>query len=77
VKELDVQSCIVFDKKLLEVHKSAPDDSRLARLIDESLKVFSSTEMQRQARCGYDLRTFFASAPNADTKVKLISTSAS
>ncbi|KIK06295.1 hypothetical protein K443DRAFT_290391 [Laccaria amethystina LaAM-08-1] len=61
---------------LSEVHKSAPDDSRLARLIDESLKVLSLTETQRQARSGYDLRTFFASAQSADSKVKLI-TSAS
>jgi hypothetical protein len=67
-----VQSRIVFDKKLIEVHTSAPDASRLARLIDETLKVLSLTETQRQARSGYDLRTFFASAQNADTKVKLI-----
>ena len=67
-----MQSCIAFDKNLLEVHKSAPDDSRLARLIDETLKVLSLTETQRQARSGYDLRNFFASAQNADTKVKLI-----
>ena len=67
-----MQSCIVFDKKLLKVHKSAPDDSRLARLIDETLKVLSLTESQRQARRGYDLRTFFASAQSADSKVKLI-----
>ena len=66
----------MFDKKLLEVHKSAPDDSRLARLIDETLKVLSLTEMQCQARSDYDLSTFFASAQSADTKVKLI-TSAS
>ena len=66
----------MFDKQILEVHKSAPDNSRLARLIDETLKVLSVTEKQRQARSGYDLRTFFASAQSADTKVKLI-TSAS
>ena len=66
----------MFDKKLLEVHKSAPDDSRLARLIDETLKVLSLTETERQPRSDYDLRTFFASAQTADTKVKLI-TSAS
>ena len=66
----------MFDKQLLEVHKSTADNSRLARLIDETMKVLSVTETQRQARSGYDLRTFFASAQSADTKVKLI-TSAS
>ena len=67
-----MQRCIVFDKQMLEVHKSAPDNSRLARLIDETLKVLSLTETQRQERSGYDLRTFFASAQSADSKAKLI-----
>ena len=71
-----MQSSIVIDKKLFEVHSSTPDASRLARLIDETLKVLSLTETQRQARSGYDLRNFFASAQNADTTVKLM-TSAS
>ncbi|EDQ98322.1 uncharacterized protein LACBIDRAFT_336070, partial [Laccaria bicolor S238N-H82] len=35
-----------------------------------------SEETQRQARSGYDLRTFFASAQSADSKVKLITSTA-
>jgi hypothetical protein len=60
------------------VHKSSPDDSRLARLINETLKVLelTETELQRKERDFYDLSTFFATAQNADTKVKL-TTSAS
>ncbi|KIJ96944.1 hypothetical protein K443DRAFT_269853 [Laccaria amethystina LaAM-08-1] len=63
---------------LSEVHKSSPDDSRLARLINETLKVLelTETELQRKERDFYDLSTFFATAQNADTKVKL-TTSAS
>ena len=66
----------MFDRKSLKVHKSAPDDSRLGRLIDESLKVLSLTETQRQARSGYDLCTFFASAQSADSEAKLITSAA-
>ena len=55
------------------VHKSSPDDSRLARLISETLKVLelTETELQSKQRDIYDLSTFFATAQNADTKVKL------
>ena len=60
------------------MHKSSPDDSRLARLINETLKVLELTEkeLRRKERDVYDLSTFFATAQNADTKVKL-TTSAS
>jgi len=60
------------------VHKSSPDDSRLARLISETLKVLELTEaeLQRKERDVYDLSSFFATAQNADTKYKL-TTSAS
>ena len=66
----------MFDKKFLEVHKSAPGDSHVARLIDETLKVLSLAETQRQARSAFDLRTFFASAQSAGSKVKLITSAA-
>jgi len=60
------------------VHKSCPDDSRLAILTNETLKVLelTETELQRKERDLYDLSTFFATAQNADTKFKL-TTSAS
>lgn len=60
------------------MHKSSPDDSRLARLINETLKVLelTETELQRKERDIYDLSTFFAIAQNADTNVRL-TTSAS
>ena len=60
------------------MHKSSPDDSRLAQLIKETLKVLELTEsdLKRKERDVYDLSTFFATAQNADTKIKL-TTSAS
>lgn len=63
---------------LSKVHESSPDDSRLARLISETLKVLelTETELQSKERNIYDLSTFFATAQNADTEVKL-TTSAS
>jgi hypothetical protein len=62
------------------VDKSSPDDSRLVLLIKETLKVLDLAEedlkRMRKARDVYDLSTFFATAQNADTKIKL-TTSAS
>jgi len=60
------------------VHESSADDSRLARLISETLKVLelTQTELQHKQRDVYDLSSFSATAQNADTKVRL-TTSAS
>ena len=53
--------------------KSSPDDSCLAQLIKETLKVFDLMEMDLKGKEWdvYDLSTFLATAQNADTKIKL------
>jgi hypothetical protein len=63
---------------LIPVHKSTPDNSRLARLIQATMDALAKTEsdLQRKQYELYDLSTFFSTAQNAATKTKL-TTSAS
>ncbi|KIK06264.1 hypothetical protein K443DRAFT_635320 [Laccaria amethystina LaAM-08-1] len=66
--ELEKLAVIEADKRF-EQHYKKPLESMQH---PPRAVVTPSEETQRQARSGYDLRTFFASAQNADTKVKLI-----
>jgi len=49
-------------------HKSTPNDSRLAKLIQETMKALSSGEDAN----GHQLEVLFASAQTADVSVKLV-----
>jgi hypothetical protein len=57
---------------LISVHKSTPDNSRLARLIQATMDALAKTEsdFQREQYNLYDLSNFFSTAQNAVTKTK-------
>ncbi|KZP09573.1 hypothetical protein FIBSPDRAFT_233442 [Athelia psychrophila] len=58
---------------LADVHKSTPDNTRLARLIQETMDVLKPQDPEhvKGGQHIYDLSTFFAIAQNADTRMKL------
>ncbi|KAE9410720.1 hypothetical protein BT96DRAFT_235983 [Gymnopus androsaceus JB14] len=62
---------------LADVHKSMPDNTRLNKLIQETMNVLEPKDpeqlkKERKLRKFHDLSTFFAIAQNADTRTKLI-----